>query len=174
MNHKILLAKILGLSPEERIVEAFLSDLESGEHIQSLLDKIIQLRKKISEFTKEIKEKCRLTPEDWEPVVEKVILTETRGNEIAAQKTRERKNEIKAAVKIAIRDGMGPSDIQAIIEVMVMGMQPGDTSYLLTEDDEDTEKIVTKIESPPKPETEKKKEKKAGKASDQDFLKTSI
>ncbi len=62
MNHKILLAKILGLSPEERIIEALLSDTESGEHLQSLLDKIIQLRKKISEITKEIKEKCRLTP----------------------------------------------------------------------------------------------------------------
>jgi hypothetical protein len=171
MNHKILLAKILGLSPEERIIEALLSDTESGEHLQSLLDKIIQLRKKISEITKEIKEKCRLTPDAWEPVIEKAILTETRGNEVAAKKTRERKNQIKAAVKIAIRDGMRPSDIQAVIEVMVMGMQPGDTSYLLSEeDDEDKGKLVTKIEAPPKPEKKKEKQK----SPDQSFLKTSI
>ncbi len=107
----------------------------------------------------------------WEPVIEKAILTETRGNEVAAKKTRERKNQIKAAVKIAIRDGMRPSDIQAVIEVMVMGMQPGDTSYLLSEeDDEDKGKLVTKIEAPPKPEKKKEKQK----SPDQSFLKTSI
>lgn len=168
MNHKILLAKILGLSPEERIVEAFLSDTETGGHLQSLLDKVIELRKKTFEITKEIKEKCRLTAEDWEPVIEKAILTESRGNELAAQKTRERKNEIKAAVKIAIRDGMRPSDIQAVIEVMVMGMQPGDASYLLSEHDEDKRKIVSKVEAPPKAE----RKKETGKSPDQDFLKT--
>ena len=130
MNQKVLLAKILGLDPKKKIVESFLSDPELGNVLESSLGEIQNLKEKMAAIIKEVKSSCKFRPEDWNQIIEEIIREQTGENSTSATKTWERKKEVENAVKIALWEGMGPSDIRTIIEVMVMGMQPGDTNYL--------------------------------------------
>ena len=119
MVRRTLLSKIFGLDPKNKKIDTLLYDPEIGEVLQSFLDEIDHLGKRISEITQEIED----------------------------------------AVRMAIAEGMGPSDIRTIIEVMVMGMQPGDASYLLPKDE--GQNILIKAEPDQHPES-----------SCKDFLKT--
>jgi len=130
MNQKALLAKILSLDPKKKIIKSLLSDPELGESLKSSLSEIETLKEKMASIIKEIKNACKFRPEDWKPVIEEIIREQTGGDAGLALKTWKRKKEIDNAVKIALWEGMGPSDIRTIIEVMIMGMQPGDTNYL--------------------------------------------
>jgi len=133
MAREMLLAKIFGLDPKNRRIETLLSDPEIGEILQSFLDEIDILGKRISAITGDVKKLCKVSLDDWDSVIEKAIRTETHKNELSKKRTQKRKKEIEDAVRIAIAEGMGPSDIRTIIEVMVMGMQPGNANYLLSE-----------------------------------------
>lgn len=130
MNQKALLAKILGLDPKKKIVESFLADPELGEPLKSSLEEIQALKEKMAAIIKEVKSSCKSKPEDWDSAIEEIIREQTGEDTASATRTWERKKEIENAVKIALWEGMGPSDIRTIIEVMIMGMQPGDANYL--------------------------------------------
>ncbi|MDM8552925.1 hypothetical protein QUF72_22795 [Desulfobacterales bacterium HSG2] len=161
MARKMLLSKIFGLDPKSKRIETLLSDPEIGEILLSFLDEIDILGKRVSAITEDIKKLCKFNPEDWNSVIEKTIRAETLKDELSEKRTRKRKKEIEDAVKIAIAEGMGPSDIRTIIEVMVMGMQPGNANYLLPEDG--NQNIIMKPERVQKP-----------KSSGGDFLKTAL
>ncbi len=137
-----LLARMLRLNPKDKRIEVFLSDPEIQEMLRSLLNEARDLKKRLSEIAEEIRALCKLNLRDWDSVIEKVILAETKNNAPAVKRTQKRRKEIETAVDIALEEGMPPSDIQAIVEVMVMGMQPGEASYLLEEtyDEANTQK----------------------------------
>ncbi|MCP4105526.1 MAG: hypothetical protein GY749_08320 [Desulfobacteraceae bacterium] len=130
MTRKIILAKILGLKPDKKIIEILLKDHEIEEVLKSLLDEIIDLHEKINQIAKQVKSHCKLNLAAWDPLIEKAILIETAGDKVAEERTRKRKKEILSMVKVSLKEEMSPSDIRAVIEVMVVGMQPGDAHYL--------------------------------------------
>ncbi len=134
MAHKTLLSKILGLNLEDKRIDMFLSDPEMGELLRPLLDEVQALSNRVAVIREDIKEICKLDFKDWTSLIEKIIAAEAK-SELALMRTLKRKKEIEAAVKVALEEGMSQSDIRTIIEVMVMGMQPGDASYLLPKDD---------------------------------------
>lgn len=135
-NHKRLLAKITRINPESKVIEGFLDDTEHGGEICRLLNEIEQLSRRITKIKNRIKTVCKFRAEDWGSDIEKIIIAETGTDKKAAQATRKRKNEILEMIDIAIEEGMGPSEIQTIIETMIMGMQPGKTGYLIEGEDD--------------------------------------
>ncbi len=130
MTRKKTLAKILGLKLDRKIIEILLKDHEIEEVLKPLLDEVIDLHNKINKIARDVKSVCRLNLADWDSLIEKAILIETAGNKAAEEMTRKRKKEILSMVKVSLEEEMAPSDIRAIIEVTVMGMQPGDAHYL--------------------------------------------
>lgn len=127
---------MLRLNPEDERIEIFLSDSDIKDTLRSLLNETRELRKRLSEIVEEVRMLCKLNLQDWNPVIENIILKETKNDALAIKRTQKRRKEIETAVEVALEEGMTPSDIQAIIEVMVMGMQPGEASYLLGESDQ--------------------------------------
>ncbi len=131
MDYKKTLANILGMTPEKKMIESLLSAPETEENLKFLLDEIAELKKKIDETVRDVRNICMINIEDWDALIERAILFETSGNKIAEERTRRRKGEIMDMVRVSLEEGMAIRDIQTIVEVMVMGMQPGDAQYLL-------------------------------------------
>lgn len=161
MIRRKALAKILGIKPDRKIIKVLFKDHEVEEPLKHLLDEIIDLNNKINKVAEKIRSLCKLNLADWDKVIEKAILAETAGNKLAEERTRKRKKEILEMVKVSLDDEMGPSDIRTIIEVVVMGMQPGDTHYLDPKENDIDQELA---------ELEKKPEKRQN-SQDQDFLK---
>ncbi len=130
MDYKKTLANILGIAPEKKMIESLLSAPETEESLNFLLEEVVDLKKKIDESIREIRSICMINVEDWDELIERAILFETSGNKVAEERTRRRKGEIMDMVKVSLEEGMAIRDIQTIVEVMVMGMQPGDAQYL--------------------------------------------
>ncbi len=131
MDYKKTLANILGMTPEKKMIESLLSAPETEENLKFLLDEIAELKKKIDETVRDVRNICMINIEDWDALIERAILFETSGNKIAEERTRRRKGEIMDMVRVSLEEGMAIRDIQTIVEVMVMGMQPGEAQYLL-------------------------------------------
>ncbi|MCP4351956.1 MAG: hypothetical protein GY795_41365 [Desulfobacterales bacterium] len=131
MDYKKTLANILGMAPEKKMVESLLSAPETEESLKSLMDEVADLKMQIDRTLKEIRSTCMINVEDWDALIERAILFETSGNKIAEERTRRRKGEIMDMVRVSLEEGMAIRDIQTIVEVMVMGMQPGEAQYLL-------------------------------------------
>ncbi|MCP4105527.1 MAG: hypothetical protein GY749_08325 [Desulfobacteraceae bacterium] len=131
MDYKRTLANILGMDPEKKMIESLLSASETEESLKSLMDEVADLKMQIDRTLKEIRSTCMINAEDWDALIERAILFETSGNKIAEERTRRRKGEIMDMVRVSLEEGMAIRDIQTIVEVMVMGMQPGEAQYLL-------------------------------------------
>ncbi len=139
---KRLLAKITRTDPEYKVIDGFLNDPEQGSELCGLLDEIEQLSRKVTEIKNQIKIHCKFRAKDWDSDIEKVIIAETGTDEKAARETRKRKKVIMEMIDVAIKEGMGPSEIHTIIETMVMGMQPGEAGYLAEDDDDGFLKVT--------------------------------
>lgn len=139
MIYKQFIANMARRNPGDVKIDALLSDAETGKALRAKIDEVVKLRKRIAARMREIKALCKFSVEDWKPEIEKIIDDESE-NEAVSRETRKRMSEIEHAVKVAMDENMGPGDIRTIIEIMVIGMQPGEARYLPNQLDEEKEK----------------------------------